>query len=284
MVGSVNHRRNLDPENITKERTMKSFAILSALCFVSSTSLFAQDGPGQSQVKIGNVSYSGSGCPQGSIGSNISDDGEAFTLIFDDYTVEKIGNAAERRTCSISIDLGHPAGWRYALVAAHVRGYATLDAGLHGQQTIRVKGAGEMINAKLKLSGPYDDNFQQSKEAPVRQLSWSKCSKGSDRLRIDTAIMLTGGRGDGVVTVDSLDGDVRQKYSLAWQRCDGSAPYVAVCHAVSQSGKVYEVSASGTAASAEKARDKAGSKAKSKCSARSGGACKVTSCEVGAAT
>lgn len=83
------------------------------------------------------VSYGGTGCPQGSVASIISDDRQTMTLIFDSY-VASIGKGVavteNRKNCQLNIDLHYPGGFQYSIFSADYRGYAALDKGVTGTQ------------------------------------------------------------------------------------------------------------------------------------------------------
>src|SRR4051812_38006942 len=72
------------------------------------------------------VTYGGTGCPQGSVGSVISQDRTTMTLIFDQY-VASIGPGIpvteNRKNCQLNIDLIYPGGFQYSIFSADYRGY-----------------------------------------------------------------------------------------------------------------------------------------------------------------
>jgi hypothetical protein len=83
------------------------------------------------------VTYGGTGCPQGSVGSIISEDGTTMTLIFDSYVASMgsgISITESRKNCQLNIDLLYPAGFQYSVFSADYRGYVALDKGVTGTQ------------------------------------------------------------------------------------------------------------------------------------------------------
>lgn len=83
------------------------------------------------------VTYGGTGCPQGSVASIISEDGTTMTLIFDSYVASMgkgISITESRKNCQLNIDLLYPAGFQYSVFSADYRGYVDLDKGVNGTQ------------------------------------------------------------------------------------------------------------------------------------------------------
>ena len=83
------------------------------------------------------VTYGGTGCPQGSVASIISEDGTTMTLIFDSYVAslgKGISITESRKNCQLNIDLLYPAGFQYSIFSADYRGYVAIDKGVTGTQ------------------------------------------------------------------------------------------------------------------------------------------------------
>lgn len=87
------------------------------------------------QVTIRGVTYGGTGCPQGSVGTQISSDRTIVTLIFDSY-VASIGPGVaiteSRKNCQLNVDIKYPGGFQYSVLSADYRGYASLQKGVSG--------------------------------------------------------------------------------------------------------------------------------------------------------
>lgn len=115
---------------------MKTFAAFLALVTlaVAAPSPQASTLPG-GQVKIQEVTYGGTGCPENTAQGLISDDGSTITLSFDQYIVQSGENrpASDRRKfCQLQLKLEYPGGFQYSILGADFRGYASLDAGVNG--------------------------------------------------------------------------------------------------------------------------------------------------------
>jgi len=75
--------------------------------------------PHPREVSIRQITFGGTGCPQGTVAANISADAKTMTLFFDQFVAEvgphtSISDAY--KACNLSIDLNVPRGWSFALM------------------------------------------------------------------------------------------------------------------------------------------------------------------------
>ena len=182
-----------------------------------------------SYVRIGDISHGGSGCPQGSVGKSVAHDGKSFTLLFDEFFVE-VGNGAlpsdRRKNCQVNINVEFPQGWSYSVIGFDYRGYASLDHRVKGIQetSYYFQGEEETKTFKTSLNGELDKDYLISDEIDADAIVWSECGANKS-LNINSKIWLNNRRnrnGSGLLTVDSLDGTVNQKYHLRWKKCPSS--------------------------------------------------------------
>jgi Domain of unknown function (DUF4360) len=83
------------------------------------------------------ITYGGTGCPQGSLSTAISPDGQAVTVTFDEYYAE-VGPDTQpvvRQFCNLNLPMNIPSGWQYSLVELDYRGYLFLDPRVEARQT-----------------------------------------------------------------------------------------------------------------------------------------------------
>ena len=196
---------------------------LIGLAFFSISS-WAYAGP--SGVKIDSISHGGTGCPQGTVGQTIASDAESFTLLFDEYIAETgpfVSRRDSRKFCQITLDLKVPQGWSYAIADFDYRGWASLDYGVYATQSARYYfDRNREGSFQTTIRGSFDDDYLMSDSIDFDSLVWSPC--GEHRLlNIKTQISLRSRdrNAEGIITVDSLDGKVRQIYGLQWRRCGG---------------------------------------------------------------
>ena len=205
-------------------RKIISATIGAAGLLICSSNAFAFFGEAPQGVYVRSMSYGGSGCPQGSVGKTISSDGSSFTLIFDEYIAEAgydIPRSAGRKTCQVTMDIRVPRGYQYSIATLDTRGYVSLDRGARAYQKSTYYFdrfyEGTFVT---NFRGPIDEDYTVTDEVELESGGvWSPC--GSNRLlNIKTEIGVRGRRGnEGMLTVDSLDGYVKQIYGLRWRAC-----------------------------------------------------------------
>ncbi|MDD9951821.1 MAG: DUF4360 domain-containing protein [Zetaproteobacteria bacterium] len=186
-------------------------------------SLQAADHP--DYVRIRKIAYGGSGCPHGSVGESISQDMQAFTLLFDEFVAEAgpgVSRRENRKNCQISVDLDFPPGWSFSIATFDYRGYASLDRRVIGTQVSSYYFQGNPHTGRLssKLYGPYDDDYHFHDEMEFDEVIWSPCG-ASRALNINSEVRVRSRnrRATGVMTLDSIDGKVEHRYGLQWKRC-----------------------------------------------------------------
>lgn len=200
---------------------MKRFLFV-LLALSMTTALYAQPNP--SQVYIRNISFAGSGCPAGTVAANVAYDAKAFTLLFDSYVAEMgpgIPLSMGRRNCQLLLDIQYPSGWSYTVFTFDYRGYAQLDRGVQGsQQAIYYfQGSSTQVPMRSTLYGPTAQDYHYRDTLGVSSLVWSPCGV-TRALNINTSVNLRGPTGSrGLMTTDSVDGEVIHQYGLQWKRC-----------------------------------------------------------------
>ncbi|KAF2840925.1 hypothetical protein M501DRAFT_1010109 [Patellaria atrata CBS 101060] len=181
--------------------------------------------PEPSSVKIRAVTYGGTGCPQGTVGSIISSDQSTMTLIFDSY-VASIGKGVSvtdnRKNCQINVDLTYPGGFQYSVFGADYRGYAALDAGITGtlKSTYYFSGQTEQTYTQADFKGPLNGDYLKHDEAEVVSVVWSPCgTEGMLNINSQVRLTSTNSAANGLLTTDSIDAKFTQKLYMQWQTC-----------------------------------------------------------------
>lgn len=185
---------------------------------------FGEIGPDPREVKINGISYAGSGCPAGSVSQLLSEDAKAFTLLFDSYVAEAgpgMPLSLGRKNCQIAVDLRFPQGWSYSIFTVDYRGYARLDPGTSGQQISSYYFSGQTKTGNLRTNfyGPVDRDYQIRDTLGLESVVWSPC--GANRaLNMNTQVRVTAsGRQRALLTIDSIDGELKHIYGIQWRRC-----------------------------------------------------------------
>jgi uncharacterized protein DUF4360 len=85
------------------------------------------------QVTIEKTSYSGNGCPAGSVSTIISPDKTVVTFGFDVFqaTIGPRANPADKqKNCQLHLGLKYPSGYQMSIMTATYHGYVRLDPGV----------------------------------------------------------------------------------------------------------------------------------------------------------
>ena len=114
--------------------------LVFAISLATSSALIARDSlaeiPPKETVKIAGTSYSGSGCPKGSVSTILSDDRTVVTFGFDKFQA-LIGPRAKpadaSKNCEIKMQLRYPNEYQLSIVRATYHGYIRLDDGVTAQ-------------------------------------------------------------------------------------------------------------------------------------------------------
>jgi hypothetical protein len=199
-----------------------------AVLFLSALAVRAAD---MSSVKVTGVTYQGSGCPQGSVNSVFSPGNTQFSLLYDAFTLN-VGGPTMQNTdvmgCEVSVNLRLPFGYTISVDSADFRGFVSLDGGVVAQHTVDHQvGSNKLATygfGTQLFSGPTQQNyFIQSQKPNLKLPKFLACLplKQNVTLMVRTRVKMTGAEGPrlGLMTVDSADGRIEQKYALSLRRC-----------------------------------------------------------------
>ena len=92
----------------------KMLATFSLLLFTATPSMAAW----YDDVRLGNPSYGGSGCPQGTASTALSPDAKSLSILFDEYIVEaggRGGRRTARKACNVAIPVHVPQGFSVSI-------------------------------------------------------------------------------------------------------------------------------------------------------------------------
>lgn len=183
--------------------------------------------PDPGSIYINGITYGGSGCPQGTLASAFSDDKTTFTLIYDQFVASSGPGTTitdQRKNCQINIDMHFPQGFQYSVASVTYRGYAQLPFGVSALQkaTYYFSGESDQISSQTTFQGPYSNDYLATDRLDIASAVWSPCG-ASLNANVNAQVRLTGSPSalaqGAQITVDSLDGKVRQEYALQWRQC-----------------------------------------------------------------
>jgi hypothetical protein len=206
--------------------SLKKLALVAAPFAVAMVSNLAAAQGAPDYVRIRNITWNGTGCPLGTTAANVSPDLQAFTLIFSQFAAEVgpgVSIREKTKFCQVNLDLDFPSGWSFTVFTADYRGYAAVDRGITGtiDSTYYFQGDARQARLSTRIAGAYDSDYLIRDTLGVDAYVWSPC--GAQRaLNIKTQATLTtpaNRNARGLLTVDSIDGQFKQIYRIAWQRC-----------------------------------------------------------------
>ena len=212
-------------EKDAMKATINFFSNLSsALLFAVLATSAQADSPGN--VRVRGLTYAGSGCPAGTVSTNISPDALAFTVMFDAYAAEVgpgVPYGQKRKNCQLGVDLDVPNGWTYSILTVDTRGYVSLEPGVRALQrsSYYFQGQGQTAGLNTVMIGPTDRNYQVRDLFPVNSVVWAPCG-ASRALNLSTEVRVENTQNPyahGLATIDSLDGQFRLIYGVQWRRC-----------------------------------------------------------------
>jgi hypothetical protein len=187
--------------------------------------------PVEPMAQILEINANGPGCAADTVSVNISEDAEAFTLVFADFYIElpqldpevQIAN----KQCLIELKLHVRSGYRFKVSRIDFRGYMSLDADVLASLSSRyrfLERADSYFYFNHNFTGPRDDSFFIEDLGQDEPAFWSPCSdSGIVTLQIDSAMKLVDQSIDknqfAYLSVDSADGDFGQDIHLNWDHC-----------------------------------------------------------------
>lgn len=210
-------------------------ALLAFACLSAASGLAhaTERHPPEGSVKIKSIVAKGSGCPtDSSVATDISDDGQAFTVTFSEFAAGIGGGLRpvdSRKNCALQATLSVPAGWQFSIATFTYRGYMQLDAGIKASHSTQYWFQGESNTGHIKaeVTGPEARDFVYSDRVGFQSVyiptSWSPCNK-ERTLVINPSVALrklpsASAHATGYIANDSVDGGVENVFGLAWRRC-----------------------------------------------------------------
>lgn len=178
------------------------------------------------------VRANGTGCPEGTTNTRISDDRLAFTTTFSKYAAEiDPSRTVSIKDCQLGISLRTPSNMSFSVQTFSYTGYANLDEGVTGRQTASYYFMGNPAaiaeSNRTLLIGPYDDGYVFKDEVKAEDRVWSPCGITRD-LQVRTRLQLLNSTPprSGVMNVSTFEGAVKMVVLLEARRCPDSGPII----------------------------------------------------------
>ncbi|KAJ9136544.1 hypothetical protein NKR23_g9774 [Pleurostoma richardsiae] len=192
--------------------------------------LAAAQSPDPSQVQIAGLSFSGNGCPQGSVSTSLSSDRTVVTFGFDQFqTYIGPGTAVTDHTknCQLHLTLRYPSGFSFAVIDSTYHGYAQLDAGVTGtfySSYYFSEDAARTATTRTSIGGGgvWAEGQVYTKQDIVPTASYVRSPCGSTSiLNVNNRIALTSADAgaSGLITDDDATVAITQQIHLRWFSC-----------------------------------------------------------------
>lgn len=180
--------------------------------------------PGQVQLDL--KSINGSGCKRGTANAVMNQSNTAFTVTYSDFTAEAGPDSEpikKRRNCQLGINVHVPQGFTVAISRSDFRGYADLRDGASGtfRTSYYIQGEAGTVHVDEDFYGPYEDNWQVSRETAWADLVWGKCGR-STLFNVNQQLMVRAGdyaSDSSFLTMDSTDHSAETVFNVSWRRC-----------------------------------------------------------------
>lgn len=185
--------------------------------------------------------FGGNGCPDGTMRAVFAPDNLSFSILFDKFVAE-VGENQQGRggkrdvmSCDIFLPISIPAGMQMEITRVDYRGFVGIPQGaranLHAVLNFLDRRGmdRDKINVRYQFQGPLAENYEISSGAlnddgQSAQTELSPCG-GDVRLRIRNQLQLVSpGRVQASLTLDSIDGSANAVYYVNWRQCQEAQP------------------------------------------------------------
>ena len=189
------------------------------------------------KAQIGSLySYSGAGCPQGSISSTTTDDGSIISVLFDSFTTQTL---AEKRyalsQCLLNITVNIPEGYRISTAQAVQNGFYSVPQGSWGRMMTEIYVRGKNSSVVMQTYGyrDFSDDFQENVtlETKATSRNGTDCSERQQILQVRSSIILWTAPqqtqfASGVIdSIDlTLSAATPSMYSVIFEKCPVKSP------------------------------------------------------------
>ncbi|KAK3354383.1 hypothetical protein B0H65DRAFT_543707 [Neurospora tetraspora] len=209
---------------------LPALAVASPLGVVQPSPDGWADGPDPKQIQISSATFSGNGCPQGTVSTSISPDKTVITFGFDRFQVY-IGtgyNPTEKtKNCQLHLNLKYPGGFQFSVLESTYHGYALLEPGVTGTffSTYYFSQApSDTTTTQTTISGggiwSQGQVYTKTDKVPTASYIYSPCGSNGI-LNVNNRIALTSSNSSaiGEITDDDATVAFTQQINLMWKPC-----------------------------------------------------------------
>jgi hypothetical protein len=210
---------------------MRSFAVLLAPLLAAANPIgFEYAPPAPELIKVVSASASGSGCPQGTWTSELSEDRTVITFGFDAFqTYIGPGTVVSDRSknCQLHLNLKYPGGFQFAVIESTYHGYAQLEKGITGtfySTYYFSQDAKATTTTRTSIEGggtwAAGQVYTKQDQVPTTSTIWSPCgAEGLLNINNRVALTSTNATASGQISDDDATVALTQQVHFAWQEC-----------------------------------------------------------------
>lgn len=188
------------------------------------------DAPDPKDIQIVSASFSGSGCPQGSVATSISPDKTVITFGFDKFQVFTGPGSTildRSKNCQLHLTLKYPGGFQFSVLESTYHGYAQLEKGVTGNfystyYFSQDAAATTTTQTSIQGGGIWEQGqvYTKSDKVPTASYIYSPCG-AQGILNINNRISLTStnASASGIITNDDATFAFTQQLNIAWFPC-----------------------------------------------------------------
>ncbi|KAK4237878.1 hypothetical protein C8A03DRAFT_44292 [Achaetomium macrosporum] len=188
------------------------------------------DGPNPSDIQIVAATFSGNGCPQGTVSTNISPDKTVITFGFDEfqtYIGPGISPTQKSKNCQLHLSLKYPGGFQFSILESTYHGYAQLEPGVTGtfySTYYFSQDASATTTTQTSITGggiwEQGQVYTKSDKIPTASYIYSPCG-ANGILNINSRIALTSSNSSasGSITNDDATVAFTQQLNIQWRAC-----------------------------------------------------------------
>ena len=196
---------------------MKSLVTLATLVLALSA---------EAQIKLGQPSYGGNGCPAGSASVSITEDGKTMSVLFDQFSAEAgntTGRRIDRKSCNLRVPIKVPQGYSVALIGIDYRGFNAIPgSGAYTEFNAEYFYAGSRgPRFTRRFQGPQSNEYLINNKLIATNLVWSQC--GAEvifGINAAATAMANTQMQQTMMIVDSADITAGLLYQFSWRRCN----------------------------------------------------------------
>lgn len=195
---------------------MKSLITLATLVLALSA---------EAQIRLGQPSYGGNGCPAGTASVSVTDDGSTMSVLFDSFKAEAgntTGRRIDRSSCNLRVPIQVPQGYSVALIGVDYRGFNAVPGnGAYTEFNAEYFYAGARGPRFTKrFVGPMSDSYLINNKLIATNMVWSPCGQEVIfSINAAATAMANSQMQQTMMIVDSADISAGILYQFSFRRC-----------------------------------------------------------------